>query len=176
MMAGDAIMIVISVFVSLRVWAFVARVVFTFDFILPQLYWCFILIFLWFALASANDFYNLQLSSRLTTSVQRLIQITVQLLFIYLLIFFFSSRDALPRLFIIYHAGISFVLLLLWRSWRPFLIGWSQFKRRALIIGTGWAAETILAIIAAEASDVYDIVGLISDVPQPDTQIGNKPV
>src|SRR5262249_20225064 len=83
-MAGDAVMIVLSVLISLRIWAAVARLPFNIDFILPQVYWFFVLVSLWFALASANDFYNLRLTSRFNTSFSRLIQITAQLLVIYL--------------------------------------------------------------------------------------------
>ncbi len=162
MMAGDAIMIVVSVLLSLRIWAFVAREAFDVEFVVPQAYWFFVLTFLWFTLASANDFYNLRLNSRISSTVLRLVRITIQLLVIYLVIFFLSERTALPRLFILYHAVISFLLILLWRSWRPFLIGWSRFsRRRALIIGTGWPAETILQVINSEAADAYEIAGLI---------------
>ena len=176
MMAGDAVMIVLAVFVSLRIWAFVAHVGFNVDFILPQLYWFAVLVPLWFALASANDFYNLRLTARFNTSLARLLQIELQLIFIYLIIFFFSERDALPRLFILYHAVISFVLILLWRTWRPFLIGWSRFRRRALIIGTGWAAETMLQTITTEAGDAYEVVGLISNEPNSENTVGGKPI
>jgi exopolysaccharide biosynthesis polyprenyl glycosylphosphotransferase len=177
LMAGDAITIVLSVFVSLRIWAFVAGYTFDLDFVLPQLYWFFVLVSVWFILANANDFYNLRITARISTSIARLAQITLQLLIIYLVIFFLSPRDALPRLFILYHAVISFVLMLLWRVWRPFLIGWSRFRRRrALIVGTGWAAETILQTVSTEASEDYEIVGLIGDEREIGQVIGGKPV
>jgi exopolysaccharide biosynthesis polyprenyl glycosylphosphotransferase len=176
MMAGDSLMIIASVLISLRIWAFVAQEAFDAAFVVPQLYWVVVLVLLWLLLASTNDFYDLRLASNRLSSLRRLIQITLQLIFIYLIIFFLSSRDALPRLFILYHAALSFVLVLVWRTWRPFLMGSPQFKRRALIIGTGWAANTILEIVTAEASDVYDIIGLISDAPQQVHTVGNKPV
>lgn len=162
MMAGDSIMIIASVLISLRIWAFVARSNFDVAFVIPQAYWFFALTILWFMLASANDFYDLRLNSRFGSTLMRLIRITFQLLFAYLVIFFLSARDALPRLFIFYYAILSFFLILLWRTWRPFLVGWSKFaRRRALIIGTGWAAETMLQIIKTEADDAYNVVGLI---------------
>jgi exopolysaccharide biosynthesis polyprenyl glycosylphosphotransferase len=162
MMAGDALMIMASVLLSLRIWAFVAHDEFDVEFVVPQAYWFFALTFLWFMLASANDFYDLRLNSRFGSTLMRQLRITIQLLVVYLVIFFVSGRDSLPRLFIIYHAIISFLLILLWRSWRPFLIGWSKFaRRRALIVGTGWPAETILQIIKTEAEDAYEIAGLI---------------
>ncbi len=175
-MAGDAMVVVVSILAALRIWAIFARETFDLDFVLPQLYWFFVLTFIWYVLAAANDFYNLRMASQIRTSLPRLIQITLQLLIVYLLIFFVSSRDALPRLFILYYAVISFVLMAVWRSWRLFLIGWSRFRRRALVIGTGWAAESILQIIESEAQDAYEITGLISDEYETGSLFVNTPV
>src|SRR5258708_28507051 len=123
MMAGDAMIVVVSVLTSLRIWAIFARATFDLDFVLPQLYWFFVLTFIWYVLAAANDFYNLRMASQIRTSLPRLIQITLQLLIVYLLIFFVSSRAALPRLFILYSPVISFVLLPVLRSRPLFPIG-----------------------------------------------------
>ncbi|HLY27421.1 MAG TPA: hypothetical protein VKQ72_13845, partial [Aggregatilineales bacterium] len=176
LMAGDTIVASISVFLALRVWAFVAHETFDLEFVFPQLQWFFILTFVWFVLAGANDFYNLSLASRIGASATRLVQITAQLLVVYLVIFFLSSRDALPRLFIVYYAVIFFFLMLLWRAWRPFLFRWPGFRRRALIVGAGWPAETILGILTSEATDSYDVVGLINDEQTPGAEVGNKKV
>ncbi len=177
MMAGDAIMVIASVLASLRIWAFVGHIDFDIDFVLPQTYWFFVLTFLWFALASANDFYDLRLNSRFNSIVARLARITAQLLVVYLVIFFLSSRDALPRLFILYYAILSSVFILGWRTWRPFLAGWGAFaRRRALIIGTGWAAEAILQVLNNEATDAYEIVGFIGGEDESGRLIGDKRV
>ncbi len=176
LMFGDAMMIVISVFISLRIWASVGQIDFDYDFLLQQSFWFFLLVCLWFALAGANDFYNLTVTSRISASFLRLLQINLQLLVVYLIIFFFSSRVTLPRLFILYHAAISFVLIGGWRLWRPFLLGWPGSRRRALIIGTGWAAETILQTLAQEASNDYEVMGCIGDVNSVNRSVKDKKV
>jgi hypothetical protein len=91
----------------------------------------------------------------------RLIQVTAQVLVIYLIIFFFSPRDALPRLFILYYGVSSFLFMVIWRSWRPFLIGWTATRRRALIIGAGWTAHAMIEMLRQEAPDDYEMIGLI---------------
>lgn len=176
LMFGDALAILLSVFISLRIWALVAAENFDLNFVLPQVYWFFLLVFLWFFLAGANDFYNLRLTSQIGSSLARLVLITAQLLIIYLLIFFLSSRTALPRLFILYHAAISFVLLALWRAWRPFLIGWSGSRRCALIIGTGPAAETILQTMNEEAPKDYNIIGCIGSAGADNPPVGGMAI
>ncbi|HVO42265.1 MAG TPA: hypothetical protein VMT34_06570, partial [Aggregatilineales bacterium] len=150
LLLGDVLMSAAAITLSLSIWARVARLPFDLEFVLARAYWYAILPPLWVILASANDFYDLRTTSRLYFSFARLIAVTLQVLVVYLLIFFFAERDELPRLFILYYAILSFILIGVWRSWRPFLIGWSG-RRRALVIGTGWAAETILKAIADEA-------------------------
>ena len=90
---------------------------------------------LWFVLANANDFYELRIASRRLVSIQRLMLITLQLIVVYLLVFFLSPRDALPRLFILYYGAISFVLIGLWRLLNPALVGWASEARRVTPCG-----------------------------------------
>jgi exopolysaccharide biosynthesis polyprenyl glycosylphosphotransferase len=162
---GDALAVVLSVVLALRIWAFVATKPFDRDFIWQNRWWFGVLIVLWFILATVNDFYDLAVSSRLGSGLRRLIQITLQLLIIYLVIFFLSPRDALPRLFILYYSALSFICIALWRSivWR-WVIRRIEFKRRALIVGTGWAARTIVETLHEYAANDYEIVGIIGDV------------
>src|SRR5258706_6409183 len=158
LMVGDIAATLISVVMVLFLWAQRAKLPFTSDFILPQAHWFIILPALWFLLAHANDYYNLRVSARVRTSLLRLALITTQLLVIYLVIFFLSPRGSLPRRFIIYYAVISLVLTGSWRALRLFLIGWTEFRRRVLIVGAGRAAEVIWQAIKQEAGADYEVV------------------
>ncbi len=175
LMVGDGLASAASVFLALAIWAWVGPDELNLEFLERQVLWFILLPALWYILASANDFYNLRLASRLSSAFGRLVQIELQLLIIYLIIFFLSSRDALPRLFIVYYAILSFSLIGLWRAWRPFLIGWIG-TRRALVIGTGWTAETILDTISEEASDDYTILGCICSANDAQRTVAGKPV
>lgn len=163
LMFGDVVAVAFSVFIALFIWSQVAEQAFTLDFVAPQIFWFPGLILLWLLLAAANDYYQLPLAANRTASLQRLVIITLQLLFVYLIVFFLSSRDALPRLFIIYYAGVSFVLLGLLRLLNPALIGWASQARQVLIIGTDWATETIIGAIEQHGRDAYEIKGIIGD-------------
>ncbi|RMG82384.1 MAG: hypothetical protein D6712_14700, partial [Chloroflexi bacterium] len=140
LMLGDALMVLLAVLIALYIWARVADYAFTLSFILPQSFWFIVLVFLWFILASANDYYDLRLAANRIASLQRLFGITLQMLVVYLVVFFLSPRGSLPRLFILYYGIASFILLAAWRVINPALLGWASEPRRLLIVGTDWAA------------------------------------
>lgn len=160
---GDLVAVNLAVLIALRIWTVVGKLEFAPGFILSQAHWFILLSLLWLILASANNFYDLALTARWARSQARLLQIEFQLLFVYLLIFFLSPRDALPRLFILYYAVGSYVLIALWRLYRPFLIGWRPQRQRVLIVGMGWPAQTIIEAIRQNVPDDYEVVGIVDE-------------
>lgn len=160
---GDLVAVNLSIVLALRVWAYVGMESFDITFVLEQAHWFPILSVLWVFLASANNFYDLALTAKWQQSQERLLEIELQLLLAYLLIFFLSPRYALPRLFILYYAIASYLLIAGWRMTRPFLIGWVPSRRRVLVIGGGWSAESIVKAIETYAPDDYEIVGVVEE-------------
>src|SRR5579863_626856 len=118
---GDVLAMGLSIALALRLWAYVGRLSFDWAFIQAQAIWFVVLNGLWLVLANVNEFYDLRLAANRRATFNRLVRITGQLLVIYLILFFLSPRDVLPRLFILYHAVFSSILIALWRTWRPFL-------------------------------------------------------
>lgn len=163
MVAGDILASIIAIFSALGVWAYIGELSYDATFIISQTMWFFILTGLWMLLANANGYYEFSIAADFWSSLQRLILINVQLILIYVVVFFFSDRDALPRLFIIYYSLISFTLMFIWRLFNPALIGWASAERRVLIIGTDWAAKTIIQTLQEHAATAYNIIGVISE-------------
>ncbi len=163
LMLGDTFAVVTAVMIALWVWSRVAGYDFTLEFVLPNSYLFLVMALLWLLLASANDFYDLGLTSDRTRSMQRLLSITAQLVVIYLLVFFVSPRDALPRLFIIYYGVASFALIALWRGISFSLLGWATQARRVLILGTGPTSTAIIRAIQEQHQHIYEIHGIISE-------------
>lgn len=161
LMMGDALAVVLAVTIALLMWSRAARASFDLEFVLPRSFWYLILPFLWFTQASASNFYDLALASNRLQSLQRLMLITLQMLVVYLLVFFLSQREALPRLFIAYYGVASFLLVALWRVLNPALIGWASTARRLLLVGTDWSAETIIETLRRDAPQSFAIVGII---------------
>lgn len=162
LMASDVIAVTVAVFIALRIWALVARETFDLAFIWPRSPWFIIMLGLWLVLASANDFYELRIAASRTATLQRLILITLQMFVLYLIAFFLSRPLALPRLFIGYYGIASFILIGLLRLINPVLYGWAD-ARRVLVVGTDWAAMTIIGAIGRHAHHVYDIRGVIGE-------------
>ncbi len=173
---GDLIAVNLAVLISLRIWAAVGRYPFQPNFLLPRLYWFPLLSLLWIILAGLNGFFDLHVSAHFTTMLPRLILVTVQLLVVYGVIFFLSPPERLPRLFILYYAISSFILILIWRSWRPFLMNWSGFRRRVLVVGTDWAAQTIIETLEEEVPQAYEVVGLIGAREHVGRKLNGAPV
>lgn len=176
LMLGDVLVVSAAVLIALRIWAWVARYTFTWAFLLPQIYWFPVFISLWLLLASANDFYDLRVVANRRESLQRLLLISLQMLVVYLVIFFLSPREALPRLFSIYYGAVSFVLLGIWRMTYPLLSGWASEPRRVLIVGTDWASESIIGAIGRYAYREYQIVGIIGEPDEVGAAICDVPV
>jgi exopolysaccharide biosynthesis polyprenyl glycosylphosphotransferase len=165
---GDLVAVNAAVLLALRIWSIVGDRQFAWPLQPGQAIWFPVLSALWLILAAANDYYDLALTSRWAHSQGRLLQITAQLVAIYLLIFFLSPRDALPRLFILYYAVLSYFFIALWRMGRIFLIGWQQTIRPIVIVGEGAAAEAVVEAIRIHAPHDYHVVGLIG--------MGKRPV
>ena len=163
LMAGDALAMLLAVLAALRIWAFVAGDPFTTEFVTEQALWFFMLPGLWVLLAGANDFYDLRVAASRTRTLQHLILVTLQMLVLYVAVFFISPRQSLPRLFILYYGVAAFGLVGLWRFTNPALIGWASQPRRVLIVGTDRAAETIIRTIRDEACEEYDVRGIIGE-------------
>ncbi len=176
LIAGDVLAVIVAVFIALRIWALVGRRLFDATFVMQQVYWFPAFILVWVLLASANDFYDLRLVARRGAAFQRLLIITLQMLVVYLLIFFLSPRAALPRLFSVYYGVASFILIGLWRFVYPMITGWASEPRRVLIVGTDWAAETIIGAIGRYAYEEYEIKGIIGEPDEVGADICGVPI
>lgn len=170
LMAGDAISIVIAVYSALAIWAWISDQPFTLEFIAPHILWFGLFIAVWFVLADAHDFYDLQVAADLTRSIQRLGLMQLQMMLLYLCIYFLSEPESLPRLFIIYYGLLSFGLIAVWRFLTPALIGWKTFQRRVLVVGTDWSAGEIVHTIKKDRSRAYAVVGVIGEK----SELGNR--
>ena len=141
------------------------------DFVLSQAHWFLFLTALWLLLASVNDFYDLKIAANFLSSASTLLRITAFMLLIYFLIYFFSPRDSLPRLFILFYAVLSFIFLGLWRSGYALFFGRLPFQRRAIIVGAGASGQTIAQTIRENLGPDYQLVGYIDDDPAKQGQV-----
>lgn len=163
MRIGDTLAVLAAVLIAIAIWSVVAKYPLNLRFMLEQSIWFIVLAPLWLVLAGANDFYDLRLASKRGPMLQRLMVITAQLIVVYLIVFFFSPRDALPRLFILYYGVLSFVFIALWRLVNPALIGWASTSRKALVIGTDGGADEMIRALHEQSEREYDVRGIIGE-------------
>ena len=173
---GDLVAVTAAILLSLYIWSIVADEPYTLSFISTQLVWFIVLPLVWFPLASAADFYDLRVAASRGKTLSRLLAIEAQLVFVYLLVFFLSPRDALPRLFIFYYAVSSFAFIAVWRFAGFAVLGWASAPRRVLLVGAGWSAETLIEAIRSMAAQEYEVCGVIGTSGDVGVTVGSIPV
>ena len=89
--------------------------------------------------------------------------------FFYLAVYFYytsSPKSLLPRLGVAWFLAATVVFTLVWRFFYIRVLTASRFLRRAVVIGAGKAAETILKAINDLNPHPFQIVGILDDDPQ----------
>lgn len=130
--------------------------------------------FLWFllptigyvVLATVNDCYDLKVASDLTSIAWALVRVTVEMLLAYLALYFFSPPASLPRHIIGFFSLILPASLLVWRWLYITVFTHPGLRRRAIIVGAGWAGQTIALVIHEHLSADYELVGFVDDDPE----------
>ena len=167
----DLVLVNVAVIASLGIWALREPEPFSMRYILSGIYWFPALSLLWFLTAWANDFYAQRIAVNAERSRHVLFRITGLTWLVYLTIYFASPRDTLPRLFIIYFSVISFAVLAVWRWTYAVLFSQPAFRQPVVIVGAGWAGQTIANTIREHLSAAYHLVGYVDDDPAKQQQV-----
>jgi exopolysaccharide biosynthesis polyprenyl glycosylphosphotransferase len=120
---------------------------------------------LYFILATANDAYRPRVASDPAASFVAILKTISQILVVYLVIYFLSPPQSLPRHFVGIFALIAPFALVLWRRFYSWVFAIPVFQRRAIIVGAGWAGKTIAKTFQDFAPAHFEIVGFVDDDP-----------
>lgn len=161
----DLLLVEASVLGALRLWAFTGQRAFTQAYVLDRSVWFLLVPLPWLVLAALNELYNMRVMEDREATLIALGRVTLLILLGYLVVYFPAPRRLLPRLFIVYFGLVSFGLVGTWRIAYIHLASRSPFRRRALILGAGWAGQTIVNAIRENASSLYHLVGFVDDDP-----------
>lgn len=155
----DLIMINIALFVGLTL---NMNSLPTFSVVAPNPVWFVSVTLLWMAIASANDNYAVQQAAKVGSSIMGIVKTTIIMgLILTIIPLVFQPLFAQWPRFLL--TGILIVCLLsLWRVFYATVLARPNFKRRALIAGSGVAGQAIAETIKANNSG-YEIVGYIHD-------------
>lgn len=166
LLIGDFLVAAGALFLALYIWAAGdAWMEFSLEFITDRPpFWYFLLPFFWILLLV--ELYDVHRASNPRETLKGIGLATLIYALIYLLIYFTSAPNSLPRrgvaVFIVFVA----LLTILWRMGYIRIFTAPHLLRRVLIVGAGKAGKTLATIIAGQWPPPFYTVGLIDDDPE----------
>lgn len=160
----DLLLLILAVLIALWVWTVRAGTAFDRAYLAEQAQW-FLLIVPWLLFAVASGAYDLTVATDLARSARAILSTSLLVYLLYLLVYFFSPPNSLPRGVVLYHGIATLVSLILWRAAYIVLLRQPPFKRRAFILGAGWAGKTIAQAVREHLSQHYELIGFVDDDP-----------
>lgn len=129
-------------------------------------YWYPLLFGGWMLLAWLNDLYDVPSSYDAGLGALRIGSVAVIGLSIYLLIYFLSPAEMLPRSFVVNFLALSSVSIAVWRLLYVQLSTTLPFAHRVLIVGNGERAQIIAEAVEQAPGLKYEILGTVNDLPE----------
>jgi exopolysaccharide biosynthesis polyprenyl glycosylphosphotransferase len=167
----DFVLIQLTTLLAFWIMAFRAEWVFDARYLANYAAWFVFLPALWFASAFLNGLYDPATITDLGKSVRCLLRAIVLVIVIYLAIyFFFATPGEMPRGIIGYQGASSFIAIVLWRALYLALARQRSFARKIIVVGAGWAGQTIAQTIHQHAAAHYQLVGFVDDDPAKQNQ------
>lgn len=162
----DFVIVELTTLFAFWIMAVRAQWVFNAAYLLNNAGWFVFLPALWFLAAFLTGFYDARKITNLAAAASSLLRALALVIVVYLLIYFFSAAPTeMPRGIVGYQGVASFVLITLWRVAYTTLVQRPSAGRRAIIVGAGWAGQTIAQAILQNARTHYRILGFIDDNP-----------
>ena len=177
LLIGDLLVSYLGLLISLYFWAQRDQWLhFSWNFLQqrPAL-WFWFLPIIWMVLI--NELYDQRHAGR-RDDVLRSILVAAGIGFgFYLIVFFVSETDSLPRQGVATFIILAALLTLAWRMVYIKVFTASQFMRRFLVVGAGRAGSALCSVLSTLNPPPFHTIGLIDDDPQKiGTQVSNFPV
>jgi len=127
-------------------------------------FWFYILPFLWLILMI--ELYDLKRAHKLMDTLKGIGLATILYATLYLIIYFSSEPNSLPRLGVAVFVGSIAILTLIWRMLYIRLFTAPNMMRRVMIIGAGKAGQTLVKVVSEQNPAPFTLIGLVDDDPQ----------
>jgi len=138
-----------------------SQYILSWEIVYRHLYWFLLLSILWLIFAYALNAYDQRVLSRLSQSLLASIKAGALCVVVYILIPFISPSLPSSRISLFSFFIFALVFLVAVRWLYSIFVGQKIFNRRALIVGTGWAAKEIYDAIEKEGGGAYEVVGFV---------------
>lgn len=174
---ADILLVNLAALVALWLGAERSHWPFSLEFVATRFYWFLVPTVGFVVLATVNDAYDLKVASDRVAIAWALVRVTVQMLLAYLVVYFISPRGSLPRHIIGFFSLILPISLLVWRWLYITIFTHPGLRRRVVVVGAGWAGQTIARAIRENLSGEYELAGFVDDDPDKQgTEIDGVPV
>jgi len=162
---GDLIAAILALALSLLIWGRGDTWLgFSLEFLQARIpSWYYFLPLLWMILMA--DSYDLVKASNLKSTFKSLGVSLILCAAIYMVIYFASEPNSLPRFGVAIFLVLTMVFTLLWRVVYVRLFTTASKQKRALIIGAGRAGTALAKIVSQQNPPPFTLVGLIDDDP-----------
>lgn len=127
--------------------------------------WFGLLLGLWSVCAPLLGAYDLRRAARIPTGVAGGIAVAALVSGIYLLVPYITPPLHTSRLTAGGFVALTVGLVALGRTAYAGLLVHPAFRRRAIVVGAGWAGRTLVKAVLAHADTEYDLVGFVVDDP-----------
>ncbi len=159
---GDLFVTYLSVFIALVSWAQKDWLDFTGAFLVQRApFWFYLLPLLWILIMI--DLYDIRRANRRKDTLRGVATAAVISLLIYMVVFFVSEPNSLPRRGVLIFLIAATFLTIVWRFIYIRVFTAPIFMRRALIIGAGKAGSSLAKMINEVLPSPYQILGFIDD-------------
>lgn len=162
---GDVLFTYLAVFIGLYFWAQRDWLDFTSEFLWQRApFWFYLLPLVW--ILFLIEIYDVRRANRREDMIRGVATAASIAIVIYLIIFFISEPNSLPRRGVFIFIIAATLLTLLWRLIYIRIFTAPVFMRRALMIGAGKAGSTLASMFNEIKSEPFILVGYIDDDPQ----------
>ncbi|MDO9085676.1 MAG: sugar transferase [Anaerolineaceae bacterium] len=164
---GDFVVAVFSLLIALYFWSVEPDewLKFSFQFFVERPpFWFYLLPLLWIALLSG--LYDVRKVHKISETISG---IGISILLsgsLYLVVFFFSQPNTLPRLGVALFFVSAAILTIFWRLIYIKIFTGSRFQRRVLIVGAGNSGKVLVEIIKKSKPMPFQLIGLVDDDPE----------
>ncbi|MEM4168329.1 MAG: sugar transferase [Candidatus Caldarchaeum sp.] len=127
--------------------------------------WFLALSLLWLLVAQAFDAYDLRVAGRFSSSALAVLKAGLVTCGVYLLIPYITPSLPSSRSALLAFPLIAVGALVAVRGLYRVVAAHAALRRRALIIGAGWAGRTIAEALAEQSDGTYQVIGFVDDDP-----------
>lgn len=167
LLTGDFILAVLSLLLALYFWSVEPDewLKFSLQFLAERPpFWFYLLPFLWILfLSGLYDVRKVHKISETISGIGISIFLSISL---YLVVFFLSEPNTLPRLGVALFFISAAILTTIWRLIYIKIFTASRFQRRVIIVGAGNSGKALVEIIKNSNPKPFQLIGLVDDDPE----------